>query len=86
MRTLFVAAIALALSACATQEAAKSAAAPAPATTTVAAPAAKAPQCYSGDHGKFFNIGDKATISGVNVTCEKTSDGKNGQWMGAKKH
>jgi hypothetical protein len=26
-----------------------------------------------------------ATISGVAVTCEKTTDGKNAQWMG-KKH
>lgn len=85
MRIVLIAASLLALSACATQEAAKPAATPAPATST-AAPAAKAPQCYSGDHGKFFNVGEKATISGVNVTCEKTSDGKNGQWMGAKKH
>jgi hypothetical protein len=30
-------------------------------------------------------VGAKATISGVAVTCEKTTDGKNAQWMG-KKH
>lgn len=86
MRTFVIAATVLTLSACASQEAAKPAAAPAPAATTAAAPAPKAPQCYSGDHGKFFNVGEKATISGVNVSCEKTADGKNGQWMSAKKH
>ena len=82
MRYLIVVAAALALSACATQEPAKKAdtgASPAP------APAAKAPQCWSGDHNKFFDAGAKTTISGVDVTCEKTSDGKNAQWMG-KKH
>lgn len=70
----------LILTACATQEAAKPAVAP----TTVPA-AAKAPQCWSGDHGRFFDVGAKTTISGVDVSCEKTSDGKNAQWMG-KKH
>lgn len=80
MRYLIVAAAALALSACATQEPAKKAEAAPP-----AAAAAKAPQCWSGDHNKFFDAGAKTTISGVDVTCEKTSDGKNAQWMG-KKH
>ena len=75
MRYLIVAA-ALALSACATQE---------PVKTADARPAAKSPQCWSGDHNKFFDAGAKTTISGVEVTCEKTSDGKNAQWMG-KKH
>lgn len=82
MRTFFIAATALALAACATQEPAK----PAPATPAATTPAAaKAPQCYSSDHGKFFNLGEKTKISGVEVSCEATSDGKNGQWMG-KKH
>lgn len=83
MRTLIVAAAALALAACATQETTPAKIAqPAAAAQT---PAAKAPQCWSGDHGKFFNVGDKTAISGVDVVCEKTSDGKNGQWMGKKR-
>ena len=80
MRTFFIAATALALTACATQEAAKPAAAPAATSATK-----PAPQCYSSDHSKFFNVGEKTKISGVDVSCEATSDGKNGQWMG-KKH
>jgi len=59
-------------------EAAKPAAAPAAAAT-------KAPQCYSGDHGKFFDVGAKIEISGLAVECLATSDGKNAQWMGVKK-
>lgn len=77
MRYPIIAAAALALAACATQEAAPA--------KPAAAPAAKAPQCWSGDHGKFFDVGARATISGVDVSCEKTADGKNAQWMG-KKH
>ncbi len=73
---LLVTSAALFLSACASQ-----ATAPAEAPK----PAVKVPQCYSSDHGKFFDAGSKATISGVEVVCEKTSDGKNAQWMG-KKH
>jgi hypothetical protein len=88
LRTILSASsIALALSACATQ-----APTPAPAqkpaapTAAPAAPApAPAPQCWNGDAGKFEPVGAKATISGVAVTCEKTTDGKNAQWMG-KKH
>ena len=49
------------------------------------APAPKAPQCYNGDSGKFEAIGTVTAISGVKVVCEKTSDGKNAQWMGVKK-
>lgn len=82
MRTLIVAAAALALAACATQETTPAKIAQPAAAQT---PAAKAPQCWSGDHGKFFNVGDKTAISGVDVVCEKTSDGKNGQWMGKKR-
>ena len=78
MRSLIVVAAALVLSACATQT-------PAPAAATPAPAAKKAPQCWNGDAGKFEAVGTKATISGVSVTCEKTADGKNAQWMG-KKH
>jgi hypothetical protein len=84
--TLLALSAALALSACATQEAAPAkpaAAAPAPAAVA-AAPAAKAPQCWNGDTGAFMDLGAHATISGVEVVCQKTSDGKNAQWMGAK--
>lgn len=79
MRSLILAiAAATAITACASS-------APAPEKTAAApAPAKPLPQCYSGDHGKFFNAGDKATVSGVDVVCEKTSDGKSAQWMGVK--
>jgi len=77
---LLVTSVALLLSACASQSTA-----PAAAPAEAPKPIAKAPQCYSSDHGKFFDAGSKATISGVDVVCEKTSDGKNAQWMG-KKH
>ncbi|MBT9519549.1 MAG: hypothetical protein IV101_01530 [Dechloromonas sp.] len=82
MRSLLVAAaVALTLTACATQSTP-----PAPAAAAAPAPAPKpAPQCYNGDSGKFEAVGTVATISGVKVACEKTSDGKNAQWMGAKK-
>ncbi len=79
---LATSAIALGLTGCATQ-------APAPAdkplAPTAAAPAPKAPQCWNGDAGKFEDVGSKASISGVVVVCEKTSDGKNAHWMGAGK-
>lgn len=83
MRTfLATSAIALGLTACAGQT-------PAPAKPAAPAPAAaaapKAPQCWNGDAGAFMDVGTKASISGVSVVCEKTSDGKNAQWMG-KKH
>lgn len=87
MRSLLIAAaVALTLTACATQSP-PPAPAPAPAAAAAApAPAPKAaPQCYNGDSGKFEAIGTVTTISGVKVVCEKTSDGKNAQWMGAKK-
>lgn len=77
--TLLALSAALALSACATQEAA-----PAKPAAVAAAPAAKAPQCWNGDTGAFMDLGAHATISGVEVVCQKTSDGKNAQWMGAK--
>lgn len=80
---LIVSAAALGLSACASQPAPT----PAPAEPVKAAAPApvKAPQCWNGDTGSFMAIGSSTTISGVAVSCEKTSDGKNGQWMG-KKH
>lgn len=82
MRSLFFVAVsALTLAACASQ-------APAPAPAQPAAHAApapvKAPQCYSGDHGKFFDVGARTAISGVDVVCQPSSDGKSAQWMGAK--
>ncbi len=43
-----------------------------------------APSCFNGDDGKFYPVGQKAVVSGVEVACTATSDGKSGQWMGAK--
>lgn len=80
--TLLAISAMLALSACASQTAAPAAATPS-AAPVAAAP--KAPQCYNGDSGKFVDAGTNATISGVAVVCEKTTDGKSAQWMG-KKH
>ncbi len=80
--TLLAFAAALALTACASQTTAPAAPAPAPAPAPAAAAAPKAPQCYNGDAGKFVDVGTKANISGVAVSCEKTADGKNAQWMG----
>ncbi len=81
MRSLILVAVsALTLAACASQAPAP---APAPAKPVAAAPAKK-PQCYSGDHGKFFDLGAQTSISGVEVVCQATSDGKGGQWMGVK--
>ena len=81
--------IALGLSACASQTPAPApapkSAAPAAAPAAAAPAPAPAPQCWNGDAGKFEAVGTKSTISGVAVTCEKTADGKNAQWMG-KKH
>lgn len=87
MRSLFLVALsALTLAACASSAPApEKTAAPAPAPAVATAPApVKAPQCYSGDHGKFFDLGARTSISGVDVVCQATSDGKGGQWMGAK--
>jgi hypothetical protein len=46
--------------------------------------ATQAPQCYNGDDGKFYKVGEKASISGVALICEATADKKNAQWMGVK--
>lgn len=45
---------------------------------------AQTPQCYNGDDGKFYKVGEKASISGVAVICEATADKKNAQWMSDK--
>lgn len=58
--------------------------APAPQAKAEPAPAHKAPQCYSGDHGKFFDVDAKAEIATVKVVCKKTADGKSAQWMSDK--
>jgi hypothetical protein len=45
---------------------------------------APAPKCYNGDDGKFYSVGEKATISGITVICESTADKKNAQWLSVK--
>ena len=79
---LATSAIALGLSACASSHAPAPAEKPAAPGSAVVAPA---PQCWNGDAAKFEDVGIKASISGVSVVCEKTSDGKSAQWMGVKK-
>jgi hypothetical protein len=79
---LATSAIAFGLTACASQAPAPAKPAAAPAQAVAAAP--KAPQCWNGDAGQFMDVGTKTSISGVAVACEKTSDGKSAQWMGAK--
>ncbi|MCM2288660.1 MAG: hypothetical protein NDI67_06495 [Sulfuritalea sp.] len=77
MRTVLALASLMLLAACASQSATPE--------KVAAAPAAKpGPQCYSGDHGRFFNVDETSTIAGVAVVCKATSDGKAGQWMGSK--
>jgi hypothetical protein len=68
--------------ACATQS--PPPAAPAPAPAAEAKPAAKAPQCWSGDEGKFIDVGKKASVAGVTVECKLTGDGKSAQWSTGK--
>lgn len=83
MRSLIIAAaLALTLSACATQSTPPAAV---PVAAAAPAPAAKAPECYNGDSGKFEVLGTVAAISGIKVVCEKTSDGKSASWVGVKK-
>lgn len=77
MRTVLVLASLVLLSACASQSAT-------PEKVAVASAAKSGPQCYSGDHGRFFNVEENTTISGVAVTCKATSDGKAASWMGSK--
>lgn len=78
MRFVIAIAAAAALSACASQQAAPQKMAAAPAAEK------KAPQCWSGDAGRFFDVGAKQGISGVAVECKLTSDGKAAAWVGAK--
>jgi len=66
------------MTACATQETVPAKPVDAP------KPAQKAPQCWSGDESKFFDVGQKAKVAGIDVTCTATTDGKNAQWMGAQ--
>ncbi len=86
MRSLILAAAsALTLAACASSAPTNEKTAATPAPAPAAAPAkVAAPQCYSGDHSKFFDVGTKTTISGVDVVCQASSDGKGAQWMGVK--
>lgn len=88
---LFAAPIILLAAACSstpvTAPAPAPAAKPAPvveAKPAVAAPAAKAPQCYNGETGNFDAVGVKATIAGVKVECKTTTDGKSAVWHGGK--
>ena len=78
MRTALIAvASAVVLAACASEGSA-------PSQNKSAAAEKPAPRCYNGDDGKFYPVGQKAVVSGVEVNCSATSDGKSGQWMGAK--
>lgn len=77
MRTVLALASVMLLAACASQSTA-------PEKVAMASAAKPGPQCYSGDHARFFNVEEKTTIAGVAVTCKATSDGKSGQWMGSK--
>lgn len=77
MRTVLVLASFALLSACASPSAT-------PEKFAVASAAKSGPQCYSGDHARFFNADEKTTIAGVAVTCKATSDGKAASWMGGK--
>ena len=84
MRSIPVLAAAIFLSACASQGAAPEKAAAQPEKVAEAPVGKKGPQCYSGDHGKFFDVGEKTSIAGVAVTCKATADNKAGQWVGTK--
>lgn len=77
MRTFLALASLVVLAACASQSTAPE--------KVAMAPAAKSgPQCYSGDHARFFNVEEATTIAGVAVTCKATADGKTASWMGSK--
>lgn len=77
MRIVLVLASLVLFSACASQSTA-------PEKVALASAAKPGPQCYSGDHGRFFNVEEATTIAGVAVICKATADGKSGQWMGSK--
>ncbi|MBK7422236.1 MAG: hypothetical protein IPJ48_03565 [Propionivibrio sp.] len=85
MRSLLITLSSLALlAACASTPEPKAEMKPAVKAEAKAEEPKKVPQCYSGDAGRFFNVGEKAIVSGVEVNCVATADGKNGQWMGVK--
>lgn len=75
MRILFLALAALSINASAAADASPS---------TTPDQATQAPQCYNGDDGRFYKVGERATISGVALICEATADKKNAQWISAK--
>lgn len=74
--TCVVVTVAVLLAGCASQSTA-------PEKIAIASAATKGPQCYSGDHGAFFDVEAKTSIAGVAVTCKPTADGKAAQWMGS---
>lgn len=86
MRSFYIPAVAVALlTACASQTPAPAAPAKTESTPAVkAAEAPKAPQCYSSEAGKFVEVGAKAMIAGVAVTCKASADGKGAAWVGTK--
>lgn len=43
-------------------------------------PAQPQPQCYSGDDGKFFNVGEQTKVAGIPVICSASADKKSAQW------
>lgn len=44
------------------------------------APTQPQPQCYSGDDGKFFNVGEQTKVAGISVICSASADKKSAQW------
>ena len=44
----------------------------------------KGAQCWSGEAGKFVDVGTKSSEAGVAVECKPTGDGKSAQWVGGK--
>lgn len=101
MRSLLVLGSAILLTACAGQQTMPEKAAPAPAPVAAPAPkpaaapvvaSAPAPapkkvaQCYSVDEDKFFNVGEKAKVAGIDATCGTNSDGTAGQWATGAGH
>ncbi len=85
MRTLTIIALLVASASAYAQTPPSPATAPT-ATAPASAEAKPAPQCWHADESKFFDVGTKTSISGVNVECKATSDGKAAQWVGSGKH
>jgi outer membrane biogenesis lipoprotein LolB len=85
MRSFYLPAVAATLlAACASQTSAPTAPAKAPAAPEAKTATVKAPQCYSAETGRFHNVGEKAVIAGVPVSCKATADGKAAAWAGDK--